>query len=199
MRRVEQHAVAAVVDEEVVAAPRIDAHDQALGLGDERAARLAHELDVLLHRQRLDAGEDGVHEVLQRRRLAVGIARGKAAADVEAVDHHARLDDELCTSPSAVTKASGVVVCEPTWKVSAELGGDLPRLDQQLRRLLAGDAELALERDAAVDGRHGDAHPEHEVARAAGRLDDLVELVLAVEREASARRARRRGGWRGAT
>ena len=67
----------------------------------------------------------------------------------------------------------------------AELLGRLPRLDQQARGLGAGDAELALERDLAVLGGNGDAHPQREVAAAAGLLGDLLQLVLAVEREAA--------------
>ena len=46
-------------------------------------------------------------------------------------------------------------------------------------------AVLALERDLAVVRRHGDAHPQREVAAAAGLLGDLLELVLAVEGEAA--------------
>ncbi len=46
-------------------------------------------------------------------------------------------------------------------------------------------AVLALERDLAVARRHGDAHPQDEVAAAAGLLGDLLELVLAVEGEAA--------------
>ena len=68
---------------------------------------------------------------------------------------------------------------------NAELLGGLPRLHQQARGLGARDAELALERDLAVLGRHRHAHPQRQLATAAGLLEDLLELVLAVEREAA--------------
>ena len=50
VRRIEQRAVAAVVDEELVAAPRIDAHDQRLRLRHQGAARLAHQPAALADR-----------------------------------------------------------------------------------------------------------------------------------------------------
>src|SRR5581483_11523281 len=80
----------------------------------------------------------------------------------------------------------------------AELLGGLPGLDQEARGLGAGDAVFALERDLAVARRHGDAHPEREVAAAAGLLGDLPELVLAVEREAAHAELRERPPDRGA-
>ena len=124
-----------------------------------------------------------VHEVLQRRRIAVGIARGKAAADVEAVDHDARLDDDAMHLAQRRDVGVGRRRLRADVERETQLGGNLARLDQKLRGLLAVHAELALQRNAAVDRRHRDAHPQQQVAGAAGRLDDLVELVLAIERE----------------
>ncbi len=65
-----------------------------------------------------------------------------------------------------------------------KLVGDLTHLHQQARGVLPRHTELALERDAAVLGRHRNAHEKLQVLRSAGLLDDLVELVLSVEREA---------------
>ena len=84
MGGVEQDAVAAVVDVEVVAAARIDAHDQALRLRHQRAAGLAHQAAAIADRQIVEALPDDLHEVRQRCGLLVRVARGKAAADIDA-------------------------------------------------------------------------------------------------------------------
>ena len=69
VRRIEQRAVAAVVDEQLVAAPGVDAHDQRLRLRHQGAARLAHQPAALADRQLLHAVVDGAHEGRERRRL----------------------------------------------------------------------------------------------------------------------------------
>ena len=71
-------------------------------------------------------------------------------------------------------------------KRDAERLGGLPRLHEQADGRSAGDPELVLERNDRVDRRHCDAHPQRQVGRATGFVDDLLQLVLAVERERAA-------------
>ena len=185
VRRIEQRAVAAVVDEQLVAAPGIDAHDQRLRLRHQRAARLAHQPAVVADRQLLDAVGMARMKADSGAGALVRVDRRKAAAHVEPVEHHARLDDQL--ADLAQRRHEGVRRRRLRADVEgdAELLGRLPRLDQQARGLGAGDAVLALERDLAVLGRNGDTHPQGEIAAAAGLLGDLLQLLLAVEREAA--------------
>ena len=62
---------------------------------------------------------------------------------------------------------------------------DLARAQEQRRRLLSRGAELALERNEAVRIRTGNAQIELQILRPAGLIQDLVELILAVEGEAA--------------
>ena len=113
------------------------------------------------------------------------VHRGEATADVEPVEHHAGPGDQLAD----LGQRRGVGLRRRRLRAhvegDAELLGRLPRLDQQARGPRTRHAVLALERDLAVVRRHGDTHPQCEVAAAAGLLGDLLELVLAVEGEAA--------------
>ncbi len=85
--------------------------------------------------------------------------------------------------------ASGVTVCEPTWKVMPSSFAACRVLDEQAGSARARDAELAFQRQTTVFRGHGDAHPQDQILGVARLLEDLLELVLGVEREAAAAEA----------
>ncbi len=127
-------------------------------------------------------------EPRQRRRLHAWIDGREAAADVEPVHHHAGLADQTANLGQRIDVGVGRHRLRADVEGHAKLRRDLARLDQQPRCLLTRGAELALERNAAVDGRHGDAHEQHEVAGAHAvhhrLVGDLLQLILGIEREA---------------
>ena len=69
----------------------------------------------------------------------------------------------------------------------AEPPRDLARAEEKRRRGSGRGAELALERNEAVRVRTGDTEVKLEILGSACLLDDLVELVVAVEGEAAHR------------
>ena len=126
------------------------------------------------------------HEGGERCRGAVLLVeRREAAADIEPVEHHAGPGDQLADLGQRGRVRLRRRRLRADVEGDAELLGGLPGLDQQARGLGAGNAVLALERDLAVARRHGDAHPQDQVAAAAGLLGDLLQLLLAVEGEAA--------------
>ena len=118
----------------------------------------------------------------------MGVVKKVFAADVEAIHDDACHTDQALHFAERVDVGIGRHGLGPDVEGDAELARDLPRLDQQARSQLPAGAELALQRNAAVDGRHGDANEEREISRGAGTvrrlLDDLAKLVLAIERKA---------------
>ena len=88
------------------------------------------------------------------------------------------------TTSMAVRNASGRMHWLPTWKETPSISSLAWRvLAQQRRRFLGGDAELARERIGGAVAGDGEAHDQRQVLGAAGFGQDLVQLVLAVERE----------------
>ena len=138
VRRVEQRAVAAVVDEERVAPAGIDAHDERLGLRHQGAARLAHQSAALADGQALDPVGNRPHEGRERRRRVLVIDRREAAADIEAIEHHASPGDQLAYLGQRGREGLGRCRLRADVEGDAELLGRLPRLHQQPRGLGPG-------------------------------------------------------------
>ena len=117
VRGIEQRAIGAVVDVELVAAALFDAHEQAGIFGAQRAARLAPQLGRIADRQRFEGGVDDLEIGFERRRLHARIGRREAAADIDDVDRDRRLDDRVAdAAPSLRHRPPGVIAWLPTWK-----------------------------------------------------------------------------------
>src|SRR3546814_18732828 len=93
MRRIEEGAVSAVVDVELVAAALLDAYQHARIFRAQRPARLAPELGRIADRQAFEGLVDHLEIGLERRRLHARIDGRKAPADIDDDDRHGRLDD----------------------------------------------------------------------------------------------------------
>src|SRR3546814_986541 len=108
MRRIEEGAVSAVVDVELVAAALLDAYQHARIFRAQRPARLAPELGRIADRQAFEGLVDHLEIGLERRRLHARIDGRKAPADIAEVDRHGRLaDGRAPENGSAQWRASG--------------------------------------------------------------------------------------------
>ena len=116
MRGVEQRAISAVVDVELVAAALLDADEHARIFGAERAAGLAPQFGRIADRQRFERLVDDREIGLDRRRLHARIGRGEAAADIDDVDRDRSLDDRLADARHRLGECRGVIAWLPTWK-----------------------------------------------------------------------------------
>src|SRR3546814_17831894 len=85
MRRIEEGAVSAVVDVELVAAALLDAYQHARIFRAQRPARLAPELGRIADRQAFEGLVDHLEIGLERRRLHARIDGRKAPADLDDV------------------------------------------------------------------------------------------------------------------
>ena len=100
----------------------------------------------------------------------------------------------------AAWKAVGRMHWLPTWKETPmRLLGGAAGGQQQAGRLVGLDAELAGQRIGRAFRRHRQADDQGQVVGAVGRLEDLRELFMGVEREGlhavvDDRRSRWRGG-----
>ena len=139
---------------------------------------------MLGHRHLVHRGLDDLDEIGKARGHAVGVARRETAADVDRIHDDASFHDVLFHFLERHRVGVGSRRLRADMKRDAEFVGDLARLDEQPLRLLAGDAELMFERHAAVLRGHRNAHEQFKILRAVGFLDDLLQLVLGVEREA---------------
>src|SRR3546814_12535016 len=90
MRRIEEGAVSAVVDVELVAAALLDAYQHARIFRAQRPARLAPELGRIADRQAFEGLVDHLEIGLERRRVHARIDGRKAPADIGDVDRHGR-------------------------------------------------------------------------------------------------------------
>eukprot|EP01088_Endostelium_zonatum_P020031 TRINITY_DN7198_c0_g1_i1.p2 TRINITY_DN7198_c0_g1~~TRINITY_DN7198_c0_g1_i1.p2 ORF type:complete len:248 (+),score=-22.60 TRINITY_DN7198_c0_g1_i1:360-1103(+) len=126
---------------------------------------------------------DRLEETLQRRRGHAGIARREAAADVDDVHGHRRLDDRRANALHRVGIGIGRHRLAADMEADAERIGDLAGRHQQLLGFARTDAELRAEAELGIFRRHAEPHAERQVGRATGGDDDLVELFHAVERE----------------
>src|SRR5690606_10692867 len=106
--------------------------------------------------------------------------------DIDAVHHNTRAADELARLGERAGIGLGRERLRADVKGNAERLRHLPRLREQAHGRRSGDAELVLERDHGIERWYGDAHPEREVSSTVSLLDDLLQLVLAVEREGAA-------------
>src|SRR5262245_36831909 len=114
----------------------------------------------------------------------MGIAAGKAAADIDGVDQNAGRDDQLADLPDGLAEGGRNDRLRADMEGKAEPRGDLAGAQKERRRLLARCPELAFERDETVRVGTGDAQVERQVLGPAGLGYDLVELVFAVESKA---------------
>ena len=126
-----------------------------------------------------------LHVARELRWIGVRIAAREAAADVDGINHDARGHDQLPDLPERLAEGGRHDSLRADVEGDAESPRNLPRTKEKLGRHRCRGAELALERNEAVRIRTGDAEVEIEILCPACLLDDLVELVVAVEGEAS--------------
>src|SRR5262245_66421046 len=93
----------------------------------------------------------------------MGIAAGKAAADIDGVHENAGSDDQLADLPDGLAEGGRNDRLRPDMEGEAEPRGDLTCAQEERRRLLARCAELAFERNETVRVGTGDAQVERQV------------------------------------
>ena len=113
-------------------------------LGDEGAAGLADQAAMLGHRHLVHRCLDDLDEIGKARRHTVGVARREAAANVDRIHDDASFHDVLFDFLERHRVGVGSRRLRADMKRDAEFVRNLPRLDEQPLRLLAGDAELVL-------------------------------------------------------
>ncbi len=137
-----------------------------------------------MHLHLFKAAVDGVHIVGQLRRDHAGVDRREAAADIDHVREHAGADQGAGGLRHRRLEGRGAHALRPDVEGHAhQLVGRPASGEQQARRLMHIDAELAGQRIGRPLGRDAEAHDEVQVPRTAGRLEDLGQLFMGVERE----------------
>ena len=183
MRRIEKRSIGAVVDVERVAPALLDADQQARIFGAERPARLAPELGRVGNGQILERIVDHREIGLERRRLHAGIGGGKAPADVDDVDRHRRLDDRRAHPLHRVGISGRGHRLAADVEADAERIGSLAGCHQKRLHFSRFRAELRGEAELGMVGGDADPDQQIEVLGAFRRADDLLQLLLGVERE----------------
>src|SRR5262249_10527661 len=117
------------------------------------------------------------------RRIGMRIAARKAAADIDGIDENAGRHYKLADLPQRIAAGPRNDRPRSDMEGNPEPAGDLSRTQQQSRSFGHRDAELAFKRNETVRVWAGNSEVEIEIRRTSALLEDLVELLIAVEGE----------------
>ncbi len=188
MRGIEQGAIGAIVDEQLVAAPLLHPHQHAGIVRAQRPARLAPQLRRVRHRQRLEAAVDHREIGFQRRRLHARIARRKAAAHIDHIDGDTGFHNRRAGKGQRIGIGLRCHRLRADMEADAERIRRLPCSHEQGRGIGHANPELGCQAQLGMRGRHAQTHAQREIGRRRAidvgtGANDLVQLFMAVQRE----------------
>ncbi|MCY1170694.1 hypothetical protein D9M73_107810 [compost metagenome] len=183
MRRIEQRAIGAVVDVQLITTTLFDAHHDRAIFGAQGTAGLAPQLGRIADRQRFERTVDRLEIALERGRLHARIGRGEPAADIDHVDRDRCIDDGGADALHRIGIGFGRHRLAADMEADAERIRCLASAEQQFLGLTRCRAEFRREAQLAMLRRHAKADAQRQVFGVIGRVDDLLQLFHAVERK----------------
>src|SRR5258706_5452269 len=147
MSGVVKRAERAVIDVERITATGVDLYNHGLGLGHERASRLAPELAGITYRHLVEGASDFVHVAIEGRWLHPRIARRKTAADIDDIHHRRCAHDLLRNRPQNLTVADRAHHLRACMERDPKHVSSLTRTPDQTGCLVPRRAKFTLQRN----------------------------------------------------